>query len=142
LKKVSYRQIDLGDDAMRYMISQVAEKFNLEPHTIRYYEKAGILSPQKTEKGIRFFTSSDVDQLEMVCCLKSTGMSIKDIKKYFDLSSLGDETLAQRMEIFTAHREHILEEIEGLHNHLTKIEGKIKWYSGYMESKKEKKYLL
>lgn len=123
---------------MNYIISQVAEKFNLEPHTIRYYEKEGILSPQKTEKGIRSFTNSDLDQLEMVCCLKSTGMSIKDIKKYFDLSALGDATLEQRMAIFTSHREHILEEIEDLKKHLTKIEGKIAWYNGYMTSKKEK----
>jgi DNA-binding transcriptional MerR regulator len=123
---------------MNYTISQVAEKFHIESHTLRYYEKEGIISPQKTERGIRYFTPSDVEQIEMVCCLKSTGMSLKDIKKYFDLCSVGDETLDQRMEIFTSQREHILSEIEGLHKYLAKIEGKIQWYSGYINSQKNK----
>lgn len=121
---------------MHYTISQVAERFNIEPHTIRYYEKEGILSPQKNEKGIRFFSESDIEQLEMVCCLKSTGMPIKDIKKYFDLCKMGDEALDERMKVFISHREHIQREIEGFQKYLTKIEEKIKWYNGYMQSKK------
>lgn len=123
---------------MNYTISQVAKRFNLETPTLRYYEKEGILSPQKTEKGIRYFTDSDVEQLEMVCCLKSTGMSIKAIRKYFDLCALGDQALEQRMDIFTSHRQHILEEIQKMQAYLVKIEGKITWYSGYMKSQKEK----
>lgn len=123
-------------NVLYYTISQTAEKFNLEPHTLRYYEKEGIISPKKTEKGIRYFTSSDIEQLEMVCCLKSTGMSIKEIKKYFDLCIMGDQTLEKRMEVFTSHRQHILDEMEELQRHLAKIEGKIKWYSEYIETKK------
>ncbi|WP_431602566.1 MerR family transcriptional regulator [Clostridium pasteurianum] len=121
-----------------YSISQVAKKFHLEAYTLRYYEKEGILSPQKTEKGIRYFTNSDLEELEMICCLKSTGMSLKDIKKYFDLCAKGDETLEHRMEIFTSHRNHILQEMEQLQKHLEKIQKKIQWYSGYMKSRRKK----
>ena len=118
-----------------YSISQVAEKFNLEPHTIRYYEKEGIISPNKTEKGIRAFTEADTDQLSMVCCLKSTGMSIKDIKKYFDLCDQGDETVDERLEIFLSHRLHILDEVESLKTNLVRIEKKIEWYKNKHEMK-------
>lgn len=115
---------------MHYTISQVAERFHLEPPTLRYYEKEGILSPKKTEKGIRYYTDEDMDQLEMVCCLKSTGMSIKDIRRYFDLCAQGDSTVAQRLEVFYGQRQHILDEMEDLKKHLAKIEGKIAWYKG------------
>lgn len=122
---------------MHYSISQVAEKMNLAPHTIRYYEKEGILSIHRTEKGIRYFTDSDLEDLSMICCLKSTGMPIKEIKKYFDLCSQGPETFEERMGIFTSHQAHILEELETLQKHLSKINQKINWYKGYVESKKE-----
>lgn len=123
---------------MNYSISEAAKKFDLETHTLRYYEKEGIISPHKTERGIRYFTDSDLEELGMVCCLRSTGMPIKDIKKYFDLCSKGDTTLENRMKIFTSHREHILQEIEELQKHLLKIEEKIKWYSGYIKCKESK----
>ena len=113
-----------------YSISEVAQRFQLEPHTLRYYEKEGILSPKKTAKGIRVYSESDIDQLGMVCCLTGTGMSLKDIKRYFDLCDEGDGTIQERLAIFEAHRRHILDEIEDLKMHLNKIEKKITWYKG------------
>ena len=113
-----------------YRISEIAERFNLEPHTLRYYEKEGILCPQKTEKGVRIYSDDDVDQLGMICCLKGTGMSLKDIKRYFDLCHEGDKTIQERLAIFEAHRQHILSEIADLKMYLDKIEKKIKWYKG------------
>lgn len=113
---------------MHYTISQTAERFHLHPHTLRYYEKEGILAPRRTEKGIRYYSESDLEQLEMVCCLKSTGMPLKEIRKYFDLCAQGDQTVEQRLEIFAAQRRHILAEMEDLQKHLTKIENKIRWY--------------
>lgn len=122
---------------MQYSISQAAEKMDLTPFTLRYYDKEGILSPHRTEKGIRYFTESDLEQLGMICCLKSTGMTVKEIKKYFDLCREGDETLERRMEIFTTHRQHILDAIEALQTNLCRIEEKIEWYQGCMDARKE-----
>lgn len=120
---------------MNYTISEAARKFNLTPHTIRYYEKENIISPHRHKNGIRYFTNEDLEQIEMICCLKSTGMSIKDIKAYFDLCLQGNKTLEKRMEMFTSHREHILKELDLLKKHLNKIDDKISWYKGFMESK-------
>lgn len=122
---------------MGYSISQVAQKFGVEPHTLRFYEKEGIITPERTESGIRSYTEENVSQLEMAMCLKSTGMPLKDIRRYFDLVEAGDETLDERLKIFTDHRTHVLEEIEVLQKHLCKIEWKIKWYSGFLEERKK-----
>ncbi len=122
---------------MKYTISQIAERYELEPHTLRFYEKEGILTPARTESGIRRYTDEDVAQLEMALCLKSTGMPLKDIKRYFDLVEEGDDTLDQRLEIFIQHRQHVLEEIEELRRHLCKIEHKIEWYQGFIDEKRK-----
>lgn len=50
----------------RYSISQTAERFGIEPHTLRFYEKEGILHPERTKNGIRVYTEDDIGQLEMV----------------------------------------------------------------------------
>ena len=112
---------------MTYSISQMAQLFQVEPHTLRFYEKEGILSPQREPNGARRYSEQDVSQMEMLLCLKSTGMPLKDIRRYFDLVQQGDQTLPQRLEIFTRHRRHVLEEIDELHRHLQKIDGKIAW---------------
>lgn len=115
---------------MGYSISQVAERFSLEPHTLRFYEKEGIIEPNRTQSGIRCYTEENISQLEMALCLKSTGMPLRDIKRYFELVTQGDCTLEERLEIFTNRRGHVLEEIEALQKNLARIEGKIRWYSG------------
>ncbi len=123
---------------MNYSISQISERFGLKPHTLRYYEKEGIIQPGKTPAGIRYYTDEDVARLDMVCCLKSTGMPLKNIKHYFDLCNEGDTTLEQRMDLFKAHREQVLTEIETLKEHLARIEGKICWYQSFMNETNKK----
>ena len=105
---------------MTYSISQMAKLFDLEPHTLRFYEKEGILSPGRAENGTRRYTEEDVSQMEMLLCLKGTGMPLKDIREYFNLVQQGDQTLSERLEIFTRHRQHVLEEIDELQRHLQK----------------------
>lgn len=110
-----------------YSISQAAERFGIEPHTLRFYEKEGIIHPERTKNGIRVYTDENMGQLEMAMCLKSTGMPLKDIRRYFDLVEEGDETLEERLRIFEEHRTHVLEGIEELKKHLEKIDHKINY---------------
>ena len=100
-----------------YSISQVAQRFGVEPHTLRFYEKEGIIHPGRTKNGIRVYSQENVAQLEMAMCLKSTGMPLKEIKRYFDLE--------ERLHIFTDHHQRVLQEIEELQHYLEKIEWKI-----------------
>lgn len=119
-----------------YSISQVAERFGLEPHTLRFYEKEGIVSPGRTPSGIRTYSEEDISQLETALCLKSTGMPLKEIRRYFQLVSEGDSTLDQRLEIFNAHRVRVIEGIEVMQKYLQKIDRKIAWYQGFVAEKK------
>ncbi len=122
---------------MTYSISQVAERFGIEPHTLRFYEKEGLVAPERTESGIRIYGEEEMSQLEMIMCLKGTGMPLKDIKRYFDLVNRGNDTLDQRLEIFTDHRRHVLEQIEELKRNLSKIEHKIEWYQSFVREQRK-----
>lgn len=130
---------------MNYTITQAAKKMNLTAHTLRYYEKEGLLPfVTRTEGGIRHFNDADLDWLSLICCLKGTGMPVKKIKVFINLCVQGDETLEQRRQIFITQRENVLSQIAELQKHLAKVEHKISFYTDactrYEEQKKLPKW--
>ena len=118
-----------------YTISKVAKDTGLEAHTLRFYEKEGIINPQRTEGGIRYFSDDDLERLSMICCLKRTGMPLKDIKRYFDLVASGEDTIEERIEMFLERKEHVLKEIGELESHLETVNWKINYYQGLLKEK-------
>lgn len=114
---------------MGYSIAEVAEKTNLTAHTLRYYEKEGLLPfVDRSDSGNRDFKEKDLEWLELICCLKNTGMPIKKIKEYIRLCLKGDDTLDVRREIFIKHREDVINQMADLQKNLDKINCKINFY--------------
>lgn len=113
-----------------YTISQVAEKFGISAHTLRYYDKEGLLPfIERSASGIRRFTDKDIEGIVIINCLKETGMSIKDIKIFMDWCQEGDATIKQRYDMFLEQKKKALEQMEILQKHMEKIDFKI-WYYG------------
>ena len=114
---------------MGYSIGQVAQRTGLSTHTLRYYEKEGLLPfVKKSGSGLRVFSDSDLGWLAMIECLKETGMSLKGVKQYIDWYIEGDSTLQNRLDMFRAQKTHIEEQIAQLQKHMEKINYKIKLY--------------
>lgn len=114
---------------MGYSIGQVAQKTGLSTHTLRYYEKEGLLPfVKKSGSGLRIFSDSDLGWLAMIECLKESGMPLKGIKQYIDWFIEGDSTLQNRLDMFRAQKTHIEEQIAQLQKHMEKINYKIKLY--------------
>ncbi len=64
-------------------IGELSQTIGLSTHTIRYYEKLGLLdAPTKDDSGHRFYNHKDVDIANWVTCLKKSGMSLEKIKVY------------------------------------------------------------
>lgn len=115
---------------MNYSIRQVAEKTNLTPHTLRYYDKEGLLPfLSRSENGIRKFSESDLEWLGLICCLKNTGMSIREIKVFVELSLQGDETLKARCDMLLQHKRSVEEQIRTMEIHLQKVTYKIEHFN-------------
>lgn len=114
---------------MYYSIGQVAAKTGLTVHTLRYYEKEGLLPfVRKSSSGLRMFSDADLGWLSLIECLKETGMSLKGIKQYIDWFREGDSTLPQRLEMFKQQQLKILAQIEQFKKYLQKIDYKVSLY--------------
>lgn len=113
---------------MEYSIGQVASIFNLSIHTLRYYEKEGLLPfIKRTKSGIRKFDDSSVGGLKMVECLKKSGMPLKDIKQFLDWCQEGDSSLAKRSKLFHERKETVLAQMAEMQKVLDVINYKC-WY--------------
>jgi DNA-binding transcriptional MerR regulator len=111
---------------MPYTIKKAAEMVSLTPHTIRYYDKENLLPfVVRDGAGNRVFTENDMEWLGLICCLKKTGMQIKQIKKYISYCIEGDNTIDIRRQMLKEHREEVLEQINDLKHNLEKIDFKI-----------------
>ncbi len=66
-------------------IGQFSRESELSPHTIRYYEKIGLLQKaDKDDSGHRIYDEADLDLINWVTCLKKSGMPLQKIKRYVE----------------------------------------------------------
>ena len=124
---------------MEYTIKQIAERTNLSAHTLRYYEKEGILPLiSRSKSGIRHYSEDDLEWLKLICCLKNTGMSLKQIRAFVDLSAQGRKTLKLRCDMLIEHKKNVEAQIQEMNRHLEKVSQKIAYFTRqYEEYKKE-----
>ncbi|SFE56598.1 DNA-binding transcriptional regulator, MerR family [Paenibacillus catalpae] len=114
---------------MNFTINEVASKFGLSAHTLRYYDKEGLLPfVSRNKSGIRIFTEMDLEWVSLICCLKDTGMPIKEIKQYSDWCKQGSATIEVRKKMLADHKLKVLEQIQELNNNLKQIDKKLDWY--------------
>ena len=111
-----------------YTIKEVAEKTSLPPSTIRYYDKQGLLPfVQRSESGYRMFSESDIGLLNMIECLKLTGMPIKEIKQFTLWLQQGDSSLQERYQMFLERQKAVEQQIAQLQQTLKLVDYKC-WY--------------
>lgn len=113
---------------MLYTVGETAKILNVAPSTLRYYDKEGLLPfVERSVGGIRVFKEEDFNWLFIIECLKKSGLSIKDIKHYIDLSLEGDETIDERLEIFENQRKKLSAQMADLKATLEILDYKC-WY--------------
>ena len=113
-----------------YSIQDVSAKTGLSTHTLRYYEKEGLIfGIGRSQGGFRQYTDEDLERLGLICCLKNTGMSVQEIARFVQLAHEGDHTLKERVELLREHREQVLARIDEMQKHLDKVTWKLNFYS-------------
>jgi DNA-binding transcriptional MerR regulator len=91
--------------ATELTVQQVVEKTGLSEHTLRYYERAGLIPPiQRASNGHRRYTEEDIGWLNFVKRLRSAGMPIVQVQRYVMLQQHGGLTLEERLEMLREHR--------------------------------------
>ena len=113
-----------------YSIQDVSKKTGLTAHTLRYYEKEGLISGvERSQGGFRQYTDEDLERLGLICCLKNTGMSIQEIARFVQLTHEGDHTLEERVELLRAHREQVLARMAEMQKYLEKVTWKLNFFT-------------
>ncbi|MBL1117712.1 MerR family transcriptional regulator [Streptomyces sp. 110] len=114
----------------RYSISEVVAHTGLTAHTLRWYERIGLMPHvDRTHTGQRRFTNRDLDWLDLVGKLRLTGMPVADMVRYAELVREGEHTFAEREELLTTHRENVRERIAELQSTLEVLDFKIDVYA-------------
>ncbi|MBQ4088854.1 MAG: MerR family transcriptional regulator [Clostridia bacterium] len=112
-----------------YNVHQVAEKFGISAHTLRYYDNAGLFPDMQRDKnGARIFTDEQLEWLNIVMCLRSTGLSIADIRHYLALCAQGDSTIEERYQIILAQKKRAEEERAEIDKKLEVLSRKAAYY--------------
>ncbi|MBF4569213.1 MerR family transcriptional regulator [Plantibacter sp. VKM Ac-2880] len=114
-----------------YAISDVADRTGLSVHTLRYYERAGLMPRPigRSSSTHRRYTDGDVSWVVFLTRLRSTGMSIATLRDYTALAGRGDDTAEARLELLLRHRISFLARLEEMQQSLEVIDRKIELYT-------------
>ena len=119
-----------SDDTPRYTIGEVVARTGLTAHTLRWYERIGLLEhPARSHSGQRRFSDRDLDWLVFLGKLRLTAMPVADMVRYADLRREGEHTAAARQELLVQHRDEVRQRIADLQATLLIIDHKIDLYA-------------
>ena len=82
-------------------------RLDVPASTLRFYDKEGLPFVERLPGGIRMFQDTDLEWLQITCCMKKAGMSIRDIRQYIEQAQRGDDTIVLRLAMFRRQREFL-----------------------------------
>jgi len=99
-----------------YMISSVAEMYDIHPQTLRLYEREGLLKPSRTEGNTRLYTDEDIERLELILSLaRDLGVNISGIAIILQMRERMDEMQRQMSEFVNYVRNEVLARAQQAH---------------------------
>ena len=116
-------------------IAEAAEQTGLTAHTLRYYERDGLMlaAVERSASGHRRYTERDLTWIEMITRLRSTGMPVRDVRRYADLVRAGDGNEGERLALLKDHRARVEAQLREVTGHLRAIDHKIGLYEGRLD---------
>jgi DNA-binding transcriptional MerR regulator len=111
-------------------ISEVAERTGLTRHTLRYYERDGLmLGVSRAGSGHRRYSERDLGWIELITKLRATGMPVREVRRYAEMVRAGDGNEDERLALLHAHRQRVLAQLDTMAAHLEAIDMKISYYA-------------
>lgn len=112
-----------------FTVGQVATLTGLSAHTLRWYERVGLLEGvARDQAGHRQYTHLDLRRLMLLMRLRATGMPVSEMLRYARLTRADTATERERLQLLEAHRDRVLSHIAGLQRDLDVINSKIAGY--------------
>lgn len=116
-------------------IDEAAQRMGVSKDTLRYYEKEGLLPTiAKGANGHRRYSEDDLGWVKFLQLLRGTGMPIREMKSFVELTWAGDHTIAERVEVLSRYRVALRERMAADRERLKFLDYKIDYYSGVLEA--------
>lgn len=119
-------------------MGELVDKLGISEHTIRFYEKEGLITPERNQSNQRIYTEDHLVWIEFIVHMKRTGMSLKELKKYKE--NRESDSVENLFNILVRHKEKIEEEIEVYQKNRDLINKKLDLYRYRMELDKDSLY--
>ncbi|MEV4329229.1 MerR family transcriptional regulator [Streptomyces sp. NPDC049597] len=130
LCKAAPRAHPRPDGQDHYTISEVVSFTGLSAHTLRWYERIGLMPHvDRSHTGQRRFSNRDLDWLAFVGKLRLTGMSVADMVRYAELVREGEHTFEARADLLERTRRDVVDRIAELRDTLAVLDHKIQFYA-------------
>jgi DNA-binding transcriptional MerR regulator len=113
---------------LTYSIGEFSKIVGLSEHTLRFYEKEGLIKVNRDDNNVRIYSDENKLWIESLLHLKNTGMSLKDMKQFAMWGHMGDETMEERLALLKNHRKKVVEKLEKLRQSLEHLDNKINFY--------------
>ncbi len=128
--EVIHRLVDADEIDEPITIAQAAAMLDVSAHTLRYYERIGLVDVPRDASGNRLYDADAVRRLVFLTRMRLSGMAIRDLQHYVELVDEGDDTVPERLEMLLEHRDTIRRQISELTLSLAATEYKIATYGG------------
>lgn len=112
-----------------YTITEVSKKFDINPNTLRYYERIGLLPAiPRQSNGNRYFTEKLLGWLEMIVCLRHSSVPIEALIDYANMLRQGDGTLEAREDLLKEQLDMLYQKETNLKRSIERLEHKVSLY--------------
>ena len=120
----------LDDQSRQWDIATAAQHVGVSPHTLRYYERIGLITVPRNPAGHRVYGAAAVRRLVFLTRMRTSGMPISDLRQYVDLVDRGDATVPDRLDLLMEHRDTLRAQLAQIQLALATTEYKIATYGG------------
>ncbi|MEU4824911.1 MerR family transcriptional regulator [Actinomadura citrea] len=129
--EVIHRLVDVSAATDPMTITEVADLLDMSPHTLRYYERIGLVEVARDASGHRSYDAQAVRRLVFLTRMRLSGMAMRDLQHYMRLADEGEGTVPERLDLLLEHRDTIRRQLKELTLSLAATEYKIATYGGH-----------
>ncbi|WP_143463562.1 MerR family transcriptional regulator [Levilactobacillus enshiensis] len=114
--------------------SDVAKKFDVSIDALRYWEKAGMIPKvPRNSRGYRDYTQNEIEWIDFVTCMRSSGVGISTLVTYYQLFKDGVETKQKRQQLLRGQLVDMARRIKDMQKAYARLEEKLMHYDDHVE---------
>jgi MerR family transcriptional regulator, aldehyde-responsive regulator len=113
-----------------FTVQQAAQLTGLSEHTLRYYERVGLLPPVRRQDSSRHrrYSVGDISIIETLACLRAAGLPLDQMRRYMGLIPQGRSAASQQRQLLEGHQAVLQERLRGMQWNLDYIQRKIAYW--------------